>query len=224
MKAPHPSSRRGLTLVEVLVVVAVLFVIWAIFWPTTHGNKARPERIACVNNLKNLGLAMRVFSTDHGDKWPMDLSVTNHGTREWLNAPSQLWRHWLSQSNELSTPKMVLCPADKERQPPKPLTWDQITDNSHLSYFLGLDAHEDNPQTLLAGDRNLTTNGVAVGPGRLLLTTNLILGWTKDLHNRAGNVLLGDGSVQMMSGDRLHASWRDAAGHAKGGTNVWIVP
>ena len=224
MKAPHPSSRRGLTLVEVLVVVAVLFVIWAIFWPTTHGNKARPERIACVNNLKNLGLAMRVFSTDHGDKWPMDLSVTNHGTREWLNAPSQLWRHWLSQSNELSTPKMVLCPADKERQPPKPLTWDQITDNSHLSYFLGLDAHEDNPQTLLAGDRNLTTNGVAVGPGRLLLTTNLTLGWTKDLHNRAGNVLLGDGSVQQTTGGRLSEAWHDANTRSGLTTNVWIVP
>jgi len=186
--------------------------------------RTKAPRVTCVLNLKNIGLAMRIFSTDHGDKWPMDLSVTNHGTREWLSDQSQLWRHWLSLSNELSTPTMLLCPADKERQPTKPLTWSLITDNSHLSYFLGLDARENSPQSILAGDRNLTTNGVPVGPGRLLLTTNLLLGWSKELHNQAGNVLLGDGSVQQMSSDRLHAAWRDAATHRKGGTNVWIVP
>ena len=231
MKAPHPSYRRGLTLVEVLAGVAGLMVLAAVVLPALMSPRTKASRVTCVLNLKNIGLALRIFSTDHGDKWPMDLSVTNRGTREWLNDPSQLWRHWLSLSNELSTPKMLLCPADKERRPtqslflsPKPLTWSEITDNSHLSYFLGLDAREDNPQNLLAGDRNLTTNGVPVGPGRLLLTTNLLLGWSKELHNQAGNVLLGDGSVQQMSSDRLHAAWRDAATQAKGTTNVWLVP
>ncbi len=224
MKAPHPSSRRGLTLIEVLAVMVILVVLAGVFIPASPGVKAKPDRIACVNNLKNLGLALRTFSSDHGDKWPMDLSVTNHGTREWVTDPSQLWRHWLSQSNELSTPRMLLCPADRERQAAKPLTWAQITDNSHLSYFLGLDAREDNPQSILAGDRNLTTNGAPVGPGRLLLTTNMLLGWTRAIHGDSGNLLLGDGSVQQTTSGRFREAWHDAHTSSGLSTNVWIVP
>jgi type II secretory pathway pseudopilin PulG len=224
MKAPHPCYRRGLTLIEVLAVMVTLVVLAGVFIPAGPRAKAKPDRIACVNNLKNLGLALRIFSTDHGDKWPMDLPVTNHGTREWLTDGSQLWRQWLSLSNGLATPKMLLCPADKERKATKPLTWDHITDNSHLSYFLGLDAREDNPQSILAGDRNLTTNGAPVGPGRLLLTTNMLLGWSKELHCHVGNLLLGDGSVQQTTGGRFRETWHEAHTSSGLSTNVWLVP
>jgi hypothetical protein len=56
--------------------------------------KDRAERIKCVNNLKNMGLAVRVFATDNGDVFPPDI---------------------LSMSNELSTPKILICPADTQR-------------------------------------------------------------------------------------------------------------
>ena len=235
MKAPHPSYRRGLTLLEVVVVVAVLVVFVGLFLPVSihRSPKGMVNRISCVNYLKNIGLALRIFSTDHGDKWPMDLSVTNHGTREWLNDPSQLWRHWLALSNELATPRILLCPGDKQRlsskssftEPMSPsLMWAQFTNNSRLSYFLGLDAGEKNPQTILAGDRNLTTNGVAVSPGRLMLTTNLVLGFTKEIHNQSGNILLGDGSVQQVTSGRLREAWHDAHTSSGLSTNVWLVP
>ena len=224
MKAPHPSYRRGLTVLEVLVVVVVLFVLWGLLMPMMQGHRSKSGRISCVNNLKNIGLALRIFSADHGDQWPMDLSVTNQGTREWLTDGSQFWRHWLSLSNELSTPKLLLCPADQERQPPKLLTWAQFTNNSRLSYFLGLDAGKKNPLTILAGDRNLTTNGVAVAPGRLLLTTNLVLGFTKEIHDHSGNILLGDGSVHQSTSGRLREQWRDTRPTTGLSTNVWLVP
>ena len=235
MKAPHPSSRRGLSILEVLVVVTCLLVLAAIILPTVSFSRAKSTRIGCLNKLKNVGLALRIFSTDHGDRWPMDLSVTNGGTREWLADGNQLWRHWLTLSNELPTPELLLCPADKERQPsqpiflsPKPLTWSQFADNSHLSYFLGLNAREENPQTILGGDRNLTTNNVAVGPGCLLLKTNLVLGFTAEMHigsgNGAGNILLGDGSVQQVTSGRLREAWHDAHTSSGLSTNVWLVP
>ncbi len=233
MKAPHRSYRRGLTVVEVLAVLLVLFILWGLLMPIMQGHRYKSGRISCVNNLKNIGLALRIFSADHGDQWPMDLSVTNQGTREWLTDGSQFWRHWLVLSNELATPRILLCPGDKQRLPPKssftepmspPLMWAQFTDNSRLSYFLGLDASEKNPQTILAGDRNLTTNGVAVAPGRLLLTTNLVLGFTKEIHNQAGNILLGDGSVHQSTSGRLREQWHDAHTTSGLSTNVWLVP
>ena len=99
-----------------------------------------------------------------------------------------------------------------------------MTNNSHQSYFLGLDAQEEQPQTVLSGDRNLTTNGVAVGPGRLVLTTNLALGYTAEMHNGNGNIMLGDGSVQGVSAGRLRESIRAALTTSGLTTNVWLVP
>jgi len=61
----------------------------------------------------------------------------------------------------LVTPKFLVCPADKR----KPATNFPSLTIQNVSYFLGLDADESRPQMTLAGDRNLTTNGVPVGPG-----------------------------------------------------------
>ena len=67
----------------------------------------------------------------------------------------------------------------------------------NISYFVGLDACQTNPQTLLTGDRNIT-NG-RPGKARILfLTTNQPVGWTKEIHQHWGNLLLGDGSVQQV--------------------------
>lgn len=230
MKAPHPSARRGLTLLEALIVIAVFVLLVFLILPML-AREHPAKRINCVNNLKNVGLALRIFSTDHGGSFPMDLSITNAGTREWLTDETQLWRHWLALSNELSIPKMLLCPADTNRQPHqpflgnrRPLTWNQMSNNSHLSYFLGLIAREDQPQSCLAGDRNLTTNGVPFGPGRLVLTTNLVLGYTAKIHVQSGNLLLGDGSVQQVSNRRLNEAWCAAETNSGLTTNVWLVP
>src|SRR6185503_3256311 len=90
-------------------------------------------------------------------------------------------------------------PEDKERTTAN--NW--LIGNQNISYFLGLDAKYEESQILLAGDRNLMTNGVPVRSGLLELTTNLTVGWTSRMHNNAGNVLFGDGRVDALSNNRL---------------------
>jgi hypothetical protein len=58
--------------------------------------KEKAQSIQCVNNLKQFGLAVRVWALDNNDSNPPDI---------------------LSMSNELSTPKILVCPADTSRQP-----------------------------------------------------------------------------------------------------------
>lgn len=230
-RSPTPSSERALTRVEVLVTAALVAILVGIFLPMIVRPITRPQRLVCINNLKHIGLAFRIFSTDHDGQWPMDRAITNQGSREWLADDTQLWRHWLRLSNELTSPKTLLCPSDLQRQPvpsflsgPPPLTWAGFTNTAHLSYLLGLNAREENFDTILSGDRNLTTNGVSVGPGRLILNATDVVGFSAEIHHDAGNILMADGSVQQAAGTRRNVIWRKARIVSGFITNVWLVP
>ncbi|HXT42017.1 MAG TPA: H-X9-DG-CTERM domain-containing protein [Candidatus Angelobacter sp.] len=131
----------------------------------------------------------------------MDVSTKEGGSKEYVLMPDA-FPHWRTLSNTSSTPKVLICPADDR----KPADSFGVLSNLNVSYFLGLDATDMFPQMLLAGDRNLMTNGVPVGSGLLVLTTKVTLGWSAAMHNNSGNVALGDGSVQMMTSGRLSAS------------------
>ena len=129
-------------------------------------------------------------------------------------------------SNELTTPKLLVCPAD-ERTAQTNFTMlagntaaGAYLANANVSFFVGKDARDGSPQMLVVGDRNI----VGQGPGGSLpnpipgggygnvgavsLGTNFNTGtqtpsWTDKMHHGNGNVLMSDGSAQQLSGSRL---------------------
>jgi len=205
----HQSGRNtaALTLLEVIVIIAVLVVLIGLLLPALSRAKPRSSRMSCVNHLKQLGLAARIFSTDNEEMFPWQVSTNSGGSREYRDFPNSAFRHFVAMSNELSTPNVLLCPEDKERTTAN--NW--LIGNQNISYFLGLDAKESQPQVLLSGDRNLMTNGVPVGSGLLERSTNLTVGWTSRMHNNAGNVLFGDGHVDALSNNRLQEQLIDSS-------------
>lgn len=90
---------------------------------------------------------------------------------------------------------------------------------SKISYFVGVDAQETNATMLLSGDRNIT-NGRFLKNGMLLPTTNQPIGWTKEIHDRCGNIALADGSVQSVSNSAL----RRLVGNTGVATNRLAIP
>lgn len=192
---------RGLTLVELLVIIVVITFLYLMLLPRNTGTRARAERIRCVNNLKQIGLSTRVWEGDHGDKYSWSISGTNGGTMEFISGPNA-WRHFQVMPNELSTPKILVCPADTSRTAATNFTF---FNNSNLSYFVGIDASETDPQSMLMGDRNLT-NGTPVRNGILELTPTHPAGWTDEMHKKVGNIVLADGSVQQVSQSGLRLS------------------
>jgi hypothetical protein len=123
----------------------------------------------------------------------MAVSNREGGTSEFLKS-NEVFQLFLVISNEVNTPTILACPMDAVR---KRTTDFAFFSNSNLSYFVGLDADECVPQSILSGDRNISTNGRLMS-GVLTLTTNPPVKWTRDLHHQTGNVGLGDGSAQQV--------------------------
>jgi hypothetical protein len=88
--------------------------------------ESKAERIACVNNLKQIGLAARIFENENKGQYPAD---------------------FMSMTNELQTWKILHCPADKSRQI---TSWAQVAagDVSYKITSTGL-TDRDNPSIVV---------------------------------------------------------------------------
>jgi hypothetical protein len=190
---PRHFTRPGFTLVGLLVIIAVIAILAAMLLPALASAKRKAQRINCVNNLKQDGLAFRLWAGDNGDKYRMAVSTNKNGTMEYAE-DGNAFRHFQVMSNELSTPKILICPADDRTAA---ASFARLK-NQNVSYFVGLNATEVRPQMLLTGDRNVT-NGLSPVRSVLELRPEIPAGWTEALHNGAGNIGVADGSVQQAS-------------------------
>jgi prepilin-type processing-associated H-X9-DG protein len=216
----RPNQKtKGFTLIDLMITIAIVIVLAFMLLPAHTGNKAKPERIACTNNLKQVGLAFRIWASEHQDKLPTQISTTNGGAMEAVLA-GDVAAVFQVMSNELSTPKILFCPADKKRiravtfARPASAKRDQdnvsFLGNTNLTYFVGLDANDTSPSMFLSGDDNFLVGGNQAGfggsprpSGILSLTTNTPIAWNDTRHMKQGNVGLADGSVQGFSSTAL---------------------
>ena len=206
-------SNHAYTLVDLIVCIGVLALILAMFLPMMTRNTARSARINCVNNLKQVGLSFRTFALDNNDKFPAQVPKKNGGTME-LAESGSVYQHFLVMSNELSTPKILACPEDRDPRlvvantflSPSASTYAgniSFTNDNNTSYFVSIDAQDTSPSMILSGDKYLATNNVSLRHRPVELRTNSAISWLNAPHNGFGNVLLADGSVQQFSSTRL---------------------
>jgi hypothetical protein len=210
---PGFSTPLRIFFVAIIAIIALLIVFAGLLLPTGTGSKARPGRIKCVNNLKNIGLAARIFATDHNDVMPGAFFRSKSNDL----ASIDLAQFFLTFSNELSSPAILYCPEDKRRKPAESFAKFSA---KNVSYFLSLTAEENLTNCFLAGDRNIQVDGHDLIPGLFTLTTNLLLGWSKEIHNEQGDIAMGDGSVQQFSSSRLKNGVRDQ----EVSTNLLLIP
>src|SRR5437660_5691311 len=80
----------------------------------------RAQRINCVNNLQQIGIAFRTWALDNADKYPCNVSTNAGGVMQvCATGPDGFENHpaatFQVMSNELSTPLILVCPHDKSK-------------------------------------------------------------------------------------------------------------
>jgi type II secretory pathway pseudopilin PulG len=187
----------GFTRLELAIVVGVVVLLAAAVVPAVVRANFKASRESCVARLKQTGIAARIFETDNGGDYPWAIPTNRGGTLEFTTSGSETFRHFQVLSNELNTPRVILCPEDLRSQA---LSWAGLS-NSNISYFVNLDTTNELPESVLGGDRNISERSSFILEARSQAPPKWVP--SVGLHGAQGYLLFGDGSVQGLGPEGL---------------------
>jgi prepilin-type processing-associated H-X9-DG protein len=175
--------------------MAIIGLLAVLLLPVLERGKARARLVSCQNNLEQLGIAFHSFAHDHNGKFPMQTPVAEGGAQEFVQNGYLVkggfyfaFRNFQPLADGLDTPRILICPADTRL----PATNFNSLKNKNLSYFVGVDADYNQPESVLAGDRNLVAGPVQ----SIYSAAGQTLRWSGIMHQFKGNLLFADGHVE----------------------------
>lgn len=227
MKKSNRFFNSAFTLIELLVVIAIIAILAALLLPALAKAKEKAQRTKCLANLKQVGLGVNLWVNDNEkSNLPWRVKQTDDGmSPNGGSMPGASWLCWLFLKNQLDTPKIIVCPSDKEKSKNMADNWDRnptglstLQDNA-VSYYVGLDAGTmtingstgmawDRAQDqTIAGDRNFGVDKIGVNCSAGVnnaFEVDIRTGtskcvWTNAVHGLQGNMAILDGSVLMVN-------------------------
>lgn len=109
-------SLRAFTLIELLVVISIIALLLSLLAPSLGRARALARRVVCAHNLKQVGLALDMYTHDHDGAYPCAQDPVSTQPAYWLWM-GRGWRRWvqpyLSTVIDANNPSVLLCPADR---------------------------------------------------------------------------------------------------------------
>ena len=249
------ASRDGLTITEVCCTLAALALLLTVTLPALGMSKGRSQRVVCANNLSRIGQATAMWANEHDNRRPMMVPYWEGGIQtsgilgtpppgtppfQWGPLNNQAWFHYFWLSNELVTPKVLLCPSETSpnKRPAGDWSLSSTTGLLHPNFransvsYVVAHSYSESDRGLVSADRNLpytisfTSCSYGLQGLRGITPGGSVSSWLSlgqgVLHTPEGNLLFKDGSVEQVDSFALARMF--SATNWSPGTVHFLVP
>jgi prepilin-type N-terminal cleavage/methylation domain-containing protein len=132
--SPQPSRLTAFTLIELLVVIAIIAILAAMLLPALSKAKEKGKRAACLNNMRQVGMALQMYEQD-GRKLPPKRHPVSDFNNPAIPADEKnvlnLLITYLGSKSGLHSPEVYNCPSLKPH--PNPIYAPTIFSSTGLS-------------------------------------------------------------------------------------------